>query len=227
MPLIHTFEASGLGKAPFQLTENPAAHGDNKDGIFWCEHCGTMLINRYFIVSRDNKVSVIGIDCLKKTGDQGLIDEQKMLARRAKEAKRVDDDEQRQAQRKQAFIEAYGISPEERETEIQARIEHLTMSFREAFSMSPAYQALSKADQFGNAMIDQANALKTFSPGMIRAIKEVTTKHVSGARKNSKAYKDACPAIDQAVDTLMTQLNESRDEIDELKTDIARKWIAL
>ena len=69
----HTFELSGLGKAPFRVVQ-PKQHASELGGVFWCQHCGTTIIHRHFVQSSDGKVSVVGIDCLKKTGDIGLVD---------------------------------------------------------------------------------------------------------------------------------------------------------
>lgn len=80
---MHTFELSGLGKAPFNIV-NPQGHAFNKGEIFWCKHCGTQIKNRHFIKSQDGVVSIVGIDCLSKTGDQGLIDGQRRLKRELK-----------------------------------------------------------------------------------------------------------------------------------------------
>jgi hypothetical protein len=82
---IHTFTASGLGKAPFRFT----SVDEKPDG---CRHCGAAIRNRFHIVSADGVHSVVGSTCIEKTGDQGLIDiaraEKNRRARERAQAKR-------------------------------------------------------------------------------------------------------------------------------------------
>ena len=83
----HTFTLSGLGQAPFQIIQpkqNPLELGQ----VFYCEHCGTQIIHRHFVKSACGKVSVVGIECLKKTGDHGLIDGVKRLKREQRQAEK-------------------------------------------------------------------------------------------------------------------------------------------
>lgn len=92
---MHVFEISGLGKAPFSLSKP-----DETNECFFCEHCGTILKNRYFIKSSDGKVSVVGVDCLNKTGDRGLIDSVKAEKRKKKEKDRLSNIENKIEERK-------------------------------------------------------------------------------------------------------------------------------
>lgn len=227
MTTTHAFEVSGLGKAPFRYLAHPGKAAVEKAGIFWCEHCGTMIKNRHFIVSHDGIVSVVGIDCLGKTGDAGLIDGQKEAARRIKAEERSQQDAARRAKGQQAFIDAYGVDADTLREQNDTEIRRLTDAFLDAFEASSAYAALLKAGNFGNAMIEQARRLETFSPGMRRTIKEVAAKHVSGARKNSKAYQAAYPEIEAEVDALATHLDETSRRVADLKNDVMYKSRAL
>jgi hypothetical protein len=97
---VHTFSLSGLGDAPFKLC-HPGDEDAKTSTAFFCEHCGTAIKNRYFVKSADGKVSVVGVDCLKKTGDAGLTDGVKRLRRQlrheAREEQRSQADETRKA----------------------------------------------------------------------------------------------------------------------------------
>jgi len=63
---IHTFEAAGLGKAPFRLN-----HVTSEGGF--CQFCGTMIVFRFYIDGTDSRQFYVGSDCVMKTGDNGLM----------------------------------------------------------------------------------------------------------------------------------------------------------
>lgn len=75
-PIVHTFTESGLGESPFKLVsyyKSPVMSG--------CAHCGTGIKHVFIIKSADGKNSKVGSECVKKTGDYGLIDTVKRLQR--------------------------------------------------------------------------------------------------------------------------------------------------
>lgn len=85
----HVFEIAGLGKAPFKFVGFQSLGADGPDGMRLmasiggcetfttpggtCAYCGTCIINAFDILSADGKRFHVGIDCLKKTGDRGLV----------------------------------------------------------------------------------------------------------------------------------------------------------
>ena len=84
---IHCFEKAGLGKAPFRfvgMVHQPKLYGQavvgyaggvaitTKPGTS-CDFCGTYIINIFQLESADGKRFVVGCDCVRKTGDAGLI----------------------------------------------------------------------------------------------------------------------------------------------------------
>ncbi len=75
---VHVFEKAGLGKAPFffdgwfegnatYIPETPMAK------VTACDYCSTLIKNCFRIKSSDGKSFIVGSDCVKKTGDAGLI----------------------------------------------------------------------------------------------------------------------------------------------------------
>lgn len=95
MTLLHPFELSGLGRAPFRCiglistpskslsAANPRAYADEcrrmadriksfgvRCGV--CEHCGMGLANNYVVESADGHRHVVGCDCVQKCGDASL-----------------------------------------------------------------------------------------------------------------------------------------------------------
>lgn len=106
---IHTFEQSGLGIAPFKvvgiwdmpsrslLEHNPEAWNNALRTapcrVGSCHYCGHELIVHFIIKSSDSKIFAVGSECVRKTGEKGLIDKMKALQkardreiRRAKQA---------------------------------------------------------------------------------------------------------------------------------------------
>ena len=87
---VHTFERSGLGKAPFRYVGQiwqDIAYGEvvlnraewDATGIRastkpggTCDYCGAYILNMFQIESADGKRFKVGSDCVLKTGDAGL-----------------------------------------------------------------------------------------------------------------------------------------------------------
>lgn len=65
-PMVHVFEAAGLGKGPFKLKSVTAEGGH-------CEFCNTAIVFRFYIKGQDTRVFFVGSDCVMKTGDVGLM----------------------------------------------------------------------------------------------------------------------------------------------------------
>jgi len=191
--MTHTFEQSGLGKAPFKVVERKG-HAIESGVIFWCEHCGTQLKNRHFVKSSDGKVSVVGIDCLKKTGDQGLIDGAKRLARE----KRIEAKQQEwkaNVQRKEAEERTAnnGKTNNELIQELEAKQQELRGFYFEKFDTHPVLIALT---EFGFEKDMQLHAYlgRNYTPNMVNAIAKCLTRKRTKARANTKAFKAAYPA---------------------------------
>lgn len=75
---IHTFEQAGLGKAPFAcvavFTGNALVDPEHPlVPVTSCQYCYTVIANCFRIESSDGKSFIVGCDCVKKTGDKGLV----------------------------------------------------------------------------------------------------------------------------------------------------------
>jgi hypothetical protein len=75
----HCFEAAGLGKAPYKIVSAYAS-----DIPTSCDYCGTGIVNVYIIQSSCNIQFKAGCECVKKTGDEGLMQD---IRRRQQEAR--------------------------------------------------------------------------------------------------------------------------------------------
>ena len=97
--VAHAFELAGLGKAPFRVTgvtENVfVAHpGAPARAGGCCDFCGTGIRYEFWIKSSDGKAFKVGCDCVKKTGDKGLVkvvSEWEAAQRKAKKEKKRDE----------------------------------------------------------------------------------------------------------------------------------------
>jgi len=206
MKQVHVFTFSGLGQAPFSLCK------PQESGVFFCEHCGTVLKNRFFIKSADGKVSVVGIDCLNKTGDNGLIDAVKAEKKAAADKERMAKIEAANAVHKEKEIAKLGMTKEEAVEQLQKEIESQKEIIKDVVEASFIYSILNKSD-FGCSMINTLSKGESLSPNMERIVKEIIAKHLSNANKNSKKYKEAYPEAEKSVDSLLKNVSEAIDII--------------
>lgn len=219
MSKVHTFQLSGLGKAPFKVV-HPKQHAAEKGSIFWCEHCGTQIKNRHFIKSADGKVSIVGIDCLKKTGDQGLVDGERRLKRQLKneerEARAVKDKEAREEEERAKYN---GLTKAQVRDNLHKERENLLGLHVGNILDHQVMRFLSRAG-FETDMHIQACSGKPYSQGQLSVIKEICAKKASGSRKNSKKYKEAYETIEAVVNQFQAILVSHWQKIEELKDQI-------
>ena len=100
---VHEFERAGLGKAPFRVVSilhpcgqfRQITHADGSTfQTTWgntCRFCGHAIMVECTIESSDGTQSIVGSDCVLKTGDAGLkkrLDEDKARVRRERAAEK-------------------------------------------------------------------------------------------------------------------------------------------
>lgn len=198
----HQFTLTGLGDAPFTVVA--AGHPRARENLsFACEHCGIMLKNRHFVQSACGKVSVVGIDCLSKTGDGGLISGARALQRQ--ERFQAKEEQRMQAQSQREEVERSlcdGLTYDEWEAnQILEMKKHESSAYADVLNM-PLSKHLQSAGDFGKTMIWRASAGESYSPGMKSTIKQILAKKISGKRKNSKEYLAAIPETLEYIETL-------------------------
>jgi hypothetical protein len=76
---VHVFEQVKLGKAPFVFESffiGNATYDPLNPNMQYtaCQYCYTPIVNCFKIKSADGKSFIVGSECVKKTGDKGLID---------------------------------------------------------------------------------------------------------------------------------------------------------
>jgi hypothetical protein len=207
----HTFELSGLGKPPYVVV-NPKQNPLDQGVQFWCDHCGTCIKNRNFIKSSDGKVSIVGIDCLRKTGDQGLIDGVKRLKREAQaQIKQAQFDQRLEAER----AVNGGKSNMELASAIDQDIETKIRVFISTLVDNPVVLSLNKHG-FETAMVLQAHLVRPYTDGQLVAMKKAYTRKLTGAAVNQKVYKEAYPGCEKEIVALQASIVALHDELEQL-----------
>lgn len=220
--MTHTFTLSGLGEAPFTMV-HPNTPKARENTAFFCEHCGTGLKNRFFVKSADGKVSVVGIDCLSKTGDQGLIDGEKRLRQQMRNEEREARVEAAEAARQAADREKFdGKTREEVIESLREEVQDLQDALYEQVFNHEATRLLKRGNYspFEQNMVEKASKGEAFSSGMLRILVEIFAKKQSGARKNSKAYKEALPQAQALADSYQALIENNAEKIEAIQTRI-------
>lgn len=215
----HTFELSGLGVAPFTIID-PRHHAIEKSGVFFCQHCGTIIKNQHFIKSSDNQISVVGIDCLKKTGDHGLIAGEKRIRQ---ETRRLERENVRTAKLKALHAQERelndGLTNWELIQEKRAEVDSQITRFIDFIEDHPIIELLSDIG-FEGDMKNHAFQVVPFSKGQLNAVLKIATKKLSGSRVNSKAYQAHLPKVSPLVDELQSLIVAKSEEIETIQQTI-------
>lgn len=117
---VHVFQAAGLGIAPFRFVgiETDADRGAiqrerESSGLVFttnhctcCDYCGQAIHNAFVVMSSDGRTFKVGCDCIRKTGDKGLI---RHVTEEESAKRRIKADERRKAKchREQELIAAF------------------------------------------------------------------------------------------------------------------------
>lgn len=109
--MTHVFEKAGLGKAPFRFVGYSrevyqAVPGDPNCPLqpgASCDYCSEGLFNVYHIESADGKRFKVGCECVKKTGDKGIVDPIMREARRQETMRRHEREDAKIAAAKELY----------------------------------------------------------------------------------------------------------------------------
>lgn len=215
---VHAFTLSGLGERPFSIC-SPTDPKAVENQCFFCEHCGTTLKNRFFVKSSDGKVSVIGIDCLQKTGDTGLISAVKKLQKEEKNQIRINQQIQNIKKSQAAEREFFsGLTREEFVSDLKRQANDLLGSeaYQDLILSSPVYKALSRSEgTFGGDMNDIALKAKAseYSTRMISIMISIVAKSISGSRKGLKHYNESLDTATTMVYEFLATVNAQAEKI--------------
>ncbi|MDA0145966.1 hypothetical protein OCT63_17205 [Vibrio sp. RW] len=204
----HTFELSGLGSAPFTIVK---AQPGNP--TFFCEHCGTMLKNRYFVKSAEGRVSVVGVDCLKKTGDIGLLEGINRQKAMEKARKREEEHQARQQNQRQMYG---GLTWEEKRLQLKSAWDTSLGALRDWIEDQALYESACSTNFGADVMASVCNGDKV-TDNAVKILVEIRAKQISKSRKNSRAYKEKYPEAQAEWGDFFAQYNIKCLEVDSNK----------
>lgn len=219
MEKIHLFEQAGLGIAPFRCVgfaslpnrelaeKNPTAYNnalrDMPSGYHYgtCQYCSTALTNHCLIKSSDGKQFVVGSECVRKTGDRGMVD---FAARAKREAVQA----RKQAER-QMLWEAGREEREAKEAEAKAQRTAKWLALEEA--NGPLLTLLGNAtdwpDGFMRNVVEEISGeygrlilprpVTTLSPRCLDIMADIYAKRI--ARKGTPRHVEALVEFRAAV----------------------------
>jgi len=193
-----TFELSGLGTAPFTIVK---AQPGNP--TFFCEHCGTMLKNRYFVKSAEGRVSVVGVDCLKKTGDIGLLEGINRQKAMEKARKREEEHQARQQNQRQMYG---GLTWEEKRLQLKSAWDTSLGALRDWIEDQALYESACSTNFGADVMASVCNGDKV-TDNAVKILVEIRAKQISNSRKNSRAYKEKYPEAQAEWGDFFAQYN--------------------
>lgn len=199
----HIFEQSGLGRAPFRVVgffsypspsmaaSNPRAYMDacheaantaKTHGVRGgaCEHCGMALMNNYILASADHRRFVVGCDCVRKTGDLGVI----AAVERAERARR----NLQSKARKTAKLNAAKVA-----ARVAGKVSRIALLAAHSDLFRAAWAH--RADKFVRSVLRQGLAKGKLSDAQIAALQrwldkgaEVAAKRAADAARLAKAH---------------------------------------
>lgn len=204
---IHPFEIANLGLAPFNLQDIVQKVTEHGQPAGTCDYCGNGIKNCCVIKSHDNKVFIVGIDCVKKLNrtDNKLATEVQRkvakIARDKRDAKRAAE-WKAACERRDAALQAERvanggktlaeIATEKRNEEIAAN--------RGKFAEANAWLIKvldGMSGDFCNAMYEKLHTTyaSSLSDRMLSILRDIYGK--SHGRSGSKAYDAATEVFDE------------------------------
>ena len=210
---MHTFEISGLGKAPFVVVQPKInAMEANLGRVWYCEHCGTTIKNRHFIKSADGKIFTVGIDCLRKTGDQGLIEGEKRLRSEAKTQLRMVAIEDRLKAIQDAEREVNGgLTNQELAEKRDALAAELRKKYVGSIDKNELVQAMGAdiGNSFLMSMRFRAFSGEPYTPKMLEAIKKFYIKEL----KKHAGVNDLLALSNSQVGYLQAEIQQFKEAL--------------
>lgn len=222
---IHQFEFAGLGKAPFRIVGlfsfpskslaefNPSAYNNQMQAMpkdvscGQCQFCHTALTHNYIVKSSDGRKFVVGSDCVKKTGDHGLVEQIKLIEREARrEAKLKAMQAQAQAILNAQREKNNGLTDSELFEKKKQETLDLRMPYIEKLELmlSPFITGLKQSNgQFSADMIQKLNQCNLdLSDRTVRIIIGIAAK--LAGRANSRAYNQRFQELEILWDEVKT-----------------------
>jgi hypothetical protein len=201
----HTFTEMGLGRAPFRVLSVE----DKGKVAGSCDYCCTGIRYYVWISSADGQRSKVGMDCVERAGEKGLVDvvkrERNRLARERAAARRVAE----HAAAMQAQRDRNGGLTDWELAQLHAE----EAEARRFAALRPAIDLLAPfADKLGE--LEWSDYAQQLSVRLVRVALDESrfgqwcdhySKHACGNRRGTKAYK----ADYQAFKAALSAANET------------------
>lgn len=239
MDKLHKWEIAGLGQAPFKvvciielpsrglLEQNPSAYNNLTSisiaqaskfnvSLGTCDVCSTALNIHFVIQDADNKHFVCGSECVKKSGDLGLIN--KSTALKNARLKEIKDEKEKVEQETRRAIYKAKIQAQKLELEALEKIEApLRLQLEDSHKWLT--DVLDKHDwnfciEISNKLKNKFQPLSDYPDRAVSILNDIYSK--SHGRCNSKKYSKAQEEFDNL-------LLVSSQKVESLKKELDRK----
>lgn len=230
---IHVWQAAGVGQAPFRVAgffslpspalaeANPYAYSATLAnaprgyGLGQCAVCGQALVHNAMIHDASGRKFSVGLDCVKRAGDRGLITAAENARKQAARAERLRQQQERY-EAYQAELEAQrqangGLTNDEIAAQMreQAEAEKNTAI---SDALAPVLGALDRAaGSFSASMAEQIRAGRLPSGGAMVICCEIYAKHEAaktGKGARSVDYKTTVEAAKNRARELFQAASE-------------------
>jgi hypothetical protein len=244
---LHKWELAGLGKAPFKvvciielparkiLEQNPSTYNNlmnnaqiqaSRFGVSLgtCDVCSTALTINFVIQDADNKHFVCGSECVKKSGDLGLINKSTMLKNeRLKLIRNEKAKIEWEAKRLiwEAKQEALRVEAEARESLIDSIMIPLKAQLEESHKWLT--DVLDKHDwnfctELSNKLKNKFQPLEDYHDRVIVILCDIYSK--DSGRANSKKYLQAQEKFESLSITSSEKVNSLKKELDNKLSEV-------
>jgi len=174
----------------------------------FCDHCGTPIIHHFILEDEDKSRFCVGSSCIEKLGQYELISAAQEMERE-RQRKLRHELAQKKAQEKLDKLEEQrkkngGLTDHELLVKKQRQQELDRLGKYKEIS-SPIVELLEKSS--GNFCYNMINQLQNGympSGNAKKIVIEIMTKQFTGARKNSKAFKNALSNMEELFNSVGT-----------------------
>jgi hypothetical protein len=212
-----------MGTAPYKLKSIWSAGGINRPSHCHnkCDHCGTYIKHHYNIEDTNGKMFAVGSSCIGKLNDHSLIKAVDAARRKlAKEVRR-----QKQIAKLEERRKAVEIELQKERDKNGGMTDYQLAKYTKQMQGEVIYGLYSKSAEYFIAALDNCNGF--FGPDVSRGLKqgtlprgggvsitkEIAAKYHSGARKNSKKYKEEMEITEKRWDEMVTTLESVSNKI--------------
>ncbi len=226
-----------MGQAPYRLTgiwsapsrgileANPSAYNSMMEERpsycrMVCDHCGTGIIHHFVLRDAKGKKFSVGSSCIDKLGQEELVTQAQKLERERQRKLRQERAEKRREEREAKYQAELDAQREknggktDHELKVEERAEREDALEDKYFELSePIVKLLKKAGgDFCKSISRDLRGGRTPSGNGKTIVIEIMAKQDSGARKNSKQYKESLPKMQELFESVENEFKTLKAE---------------